>query len=439
VRKIVLSIVVFLNLNVSLYAQEIIWADGLRFQLGISAYKNILQESLKHPNITYRNIKKIFICTEGSPCLSSPKNGIISLVYHSLISFEEMVDELIEQSMPIENHPLLIPEVKVVLEKRHALATGFFWGKEGYIVTCAHVVAEETSFKIKVLYKNLEFTQEQYTADLIAKDDFSDVALLKLTPSDTENFLSLYSSFPSVLIDEREWSYQKLTPGKSLTLRGFPSYAGGKMMESQGTILDPMASHWSTRLLTIDAQMDKGMSGGTITSQQGYLIGIIFGQMRHMENLENIGALATDFYSDLFLLKQLKEFKTVKEDLIITFDPWGHTVLFKKERNFQYAVRWSTLQSFLTLDDVVYTNAFCGEKGKRRPCGILVWQNRNLELSSLEPQKTIITQINGIDLVQGEPEGSLKKFSWFIRTQNLRDATLTIVPTVLPPKEGKKE
>ena len=140
-RKIVLSIVVFLNLNVSLYAQEIIWADGLRFQLGISAYKNILQESLKHPNITYRNIKKIFICTEGSPCLSSPKNGIISLVYHSLISFEEMVDELIEQSMPIENHPLLIPEVKVVLEKRHALATGFFWGKEGYIVTCAHVVA----------------------------------------------------------------------------------------------------------------------------------------------------------------------------------------------------------------------------------------------------------------------------------------------------------
>ncbi len=381
------------------------------------AFSNNLSQALGHVTVQERNIQKVFVCQAYAYCPQDLEKGVVGLYFDPQKSFETLVDELIEKSKPKPRHPELLPTVRVMVQG--GMGAGFFWGPDGYVVTCAHIVRDRKTAMVVPIFKELSFSSLGYLAHIVARDDFSDLALLKLDTNAQDVFLKRFQSIPSALVDQREWrgGLSEDLLETRVRIFGFPSYNNESPIWLHGTILNTAINHWGIRTFLVDFLVDRGISGGAVFSQEGFIKGFIT-QGIQTQQFGSGGGLAIDFYSAEFILKQLKKDQKVRDDILIRRDDYNHLVAQRAPRNFEYLINWNTEEAFLTFRGLVFINACTKLAEQKREAGVRLFENHSKfpEISTLKPKEVIIIKVNGQSTIGFGFENGLIKLSWILRS-----------------------
>jgi len=438
--KVSILFLLFFTFSQNAICYEITISDEAKKNPQTTSFLETLKEALAHPNFKDRNLPNIFVL--------NPKETFSDPTYFYIFvnpqwSTRDLVDVLIQAAKPKDTHPSLLPIVRIH-GNQGVQATGFFLDDEGFIVTNAHFVQENTVFIIEVLNKNNELQAPIFYAVPVARDDFTDLGLIRLVESEKINFLVLYDTLPHISLDHREWAYEKIYSNQSLKIVGFPGYAQSNPTLRDGILEKSFINQWSIQNHQVRFQTGPGFSGSPAFSDEGYVIGINYLGVRLNEQRISDTALIIDFQSAYHILKQLKEFQKVKTDLFIQKKENGFQV-FERPRPFEYTHLWTagSHMALLTFDHIVFANAYGRtQSGEIINCGVGVYQNPSFRPTSFSqnafvppqnnfiqstgifspyrhlwaPKITLLTSFNHEDLSASEGyESSLKKFSWLLR------------------------
>ena len=179
---------------------------------------------------------------------------------------------------------------------QYAAASGIIISKDGYVVTNDHVVANGTSFTVKVNTTDPETgisESETYNAELCGTDSDTDLAVLKING---------VSDLPAAKLGDSD----QLRLGDDVIAIGNP--LGYETSVSKGIIsgLNRQVDTGRRALTSIqtDAPINSGNSGGALFNTYGEVVGIV-NEKRVDNYAENVGFAIT-----------INEAKEVIEDLI---------------------------------------------------------------------------------------------------------------------------
>jgi len=150
-----------------------------------------------------------------------------------------------------------------------ALGTGFVVSKDGYILTNAHVVSEsgQAVSTVTVIFKGAGSQGTQVQGTVLGADESTDVALIKIDPSQTPELQ------PISLGDS-----SKVTVGEAVVAIGNPlgldfSLSSGVVSATNRELQSPNGATISGGIQT-DAAINPGNSGGPLIDSNGRVIGI---------------------------------------------------------------------------------------------------------------------------------------------------------------------
>lgn len=167
----------------------------------------------------------------------------------------------------------LSPAGEVIIVKEQDLGggagTGFFISADGLIVTAKHVV---DTIGAENLVVRLISSGKQYEAHVVAKDDKSDVAVVKAKGQ----------NFPFVEIGYSE----NLEVGEEIGFIGFaPSVGLARPMVHNGVISAQGTDQKGAKVFTINAFVNKGNSGGPVFSAKtGRVLGMLSARQRDVSS-----------------------------------------------------------------------------------------------------------------------------------------------------------
>jgi serine protease Do len=154
-------------------------------------------------------------------------------------------------------HPFLKPNED---SPTRSLGSGFIIDPSGYIVTNNHVVENATSIIVRISDQRTE-----YSAELIGRDDKTDLALIKIEPSKELTALTLGDS-DSLRVGE--WV---VAIGNQFEL-GQTVTAGIVSAKSRRVPLARAGPY--DQFIQTDASINPGSSGGPLINQRGEVVGI---------------------------------------------------------------------------------------------------------------------------------------------------------------------
>jgi S1-C subfamily serine protease len=152
---------------------------------------------------------------------------------------------------------------------QQALGSGFVVSNDGYILTNAHVVTDngQAANSVSVVFKGSGSQTKRVSAKVVGVDQTSDVALLKVDPSQTGTL------DPLVLGDSSQ-----VQVGESVVAIGNPlgfdfTLTEGIVSATNRNLQSPNGSVISNGIQT-DAAINEGNSGGPLIDASGKVIGI---------------------------------------------------------------------------------------------------------------------------------------------------------------------
>ena len=176
--------------------------------------------------------------------------------------------------------------------KKNALGSGFIISKDGYIVTNAHVISGADKIKANLQGEN----DDSYTAEVVGKDEETDLALLKI---DVDRDLPVLEFGNSDEIEVGEWV---LAIGNPF---GLDHTVTAGIISAKGRVIG--AGPYDNFIQT-DASINPGNSGGPLLNLQGEVVGI---NSAIVARGENIGfAIPSNMAEDV--IRQLKKYQEVK-------------------------------------------------------------------------------------------------------------------------------
>ena len=133
--------------------------------------------------------------------------------------------------------------------------TGFIITKNGYVMTCYHVIADSNTIKIKV-------GNDIYSAKVVRKDPNNDLALLKIR-----------GSFPTLAFSSK----RSAKMGQEVFTIGFPNpvLQGISAKFTNGTVNSLTGFRDDVRLYQVSVPVQPGNSGGPLLDNSGNIIGVI--------------------------------------------------------------------------------------------------------------------------------------------------------------------
>ncbi|MEI6451122.1 MAG: trypsin-like peptidase domain-containing protein [Actinomycetes bacterium] len=150
-----------------------------------------------------------------------------------------------------------------------ALGTGFVVSEDGYILTNAHVVSQsgQAVSTVTVTFKGEGTQGAQVEGTVLGADESTDVALIKVDPSQSPGLL------PIPLGDS-----SKVTVGEAVVAIGNPlgldfSLSSGVVSATNRELQSPNGATISDGIQT-DAAINSGNSGGPLINAKGQVIGI---------------------------------------------------------------------------------------------------------------------------------------------------------------------
>ncbi len=152
-----------------------------------------------------------------------------------------------------------ISESTVAVKAQMSRGTGVVISKDGYIVTCNHVLAGCSTVKVGQGEKTAN-------AKIVGTDPYNDVALLKAEKG----------KFTPIEMGDSE----KLSVGQYVLAlanpfnRAQPTATSGMVTSVNGTIRGWRGATQMENVIATDAQLNPGFSGGPLVDVQGRLIGI---------------------------------------------------------------------------------------------------------------------------------------------------------------------
>ena len=149
--------------------------------------------------------------------------------------------------------------------------TGFFITRNGYILTCHHVIEDASTIKVVV-------GDALYTAKLIRDDPHNDLALLKI-----------YGSFSAIAFSSKRSGKM----GQEVFTIGFPSpiLQGVSAKFTKGTINSLTGFQDDIRLYQISVPVQPGNSGGALLDDSGNILGVIVAQLDAKTTFKISGSL----------------------------------------------------------------------------------------------------------------------------------------------------
>jgi S1-C subfamily serine protease len=151
--------------------------------------------------------------------------------------------------------------------EHNSSASGLVYSKDGYIITCSHVIKDAD--KVKVILSD----KSAYKAQVIGQDTYSDIALLKIN---AEN-LPVVKLGDSSHVSAGDWAIAIGTP-----MRLENTVSLGIISATGRSIDDPGAR---AELIQTDAAINPGNSGGPLINVQGEVIGITTAVQRFAQNI----------------------------------------------------------------------------------------------------------------------------------------------------------
>ena len=143
-------------------------------------------------------------------------------------------------------------------------ATGVIYSKDGYIITNDHIYDGVASAKFKIYTHD----KKMYSAQYVAGDTRSDLAVLKVTDAQSSSFVSaeLGNSDQTVV-------------GESVVAIGRPNGATNSSIASEGIVSAvstrvSTTSSYTSSLIQTDSAINPGNSGGALCNIYGQVIGI---------------------------------------------------------------------------------------------------------------------------------------------------------------------
>ena len=146
--------------------------------------------------------------------------------------------------------------------------TAFVVNKDGYLVTCAHVVHGGTKFMVKL-------GDNEVAAKVIEVDTEHDVALLQIP----------LRNLPALPLGDSH----KVQLAQQVRVVGYPlsDVLGSSIKVTSGSIAG-IVEHEGQRLLQVDASINPGNSGGPVVNNRGEVVGVASAKLVGME-VSNVG------------------------------------------------------------------------------------------------------------------------------------------------------
>ena len=137
--------------------------------------------------------------------------------------------------------------------------TGFLISKDGYVLTCYHLVQNEDSLVIRNSYYG------SLKAYLLKYDLSADLALLQIHDS----LFSPPKQLPVIINDKQS------ELGEKVFTLGYPKY---DVVYSEGVVSSLTGYEGDTTSYQISLPLNPGNSGGPLVNDAGYVIGIVNGK-----------------------------------------------------------------------------------------------------------------------------------------------------------------
>lgn len=144
-----------------------------------------------------------------------------------------------------------------------SLGTGFVLTPQGDALTCKHVVGEAQEVEVELA------NGDKSKAQVVAKDDSRDLALLKLDRS----------GLPTVVFGSAE----ELKPGERVAVVGAPLGLGNSVTE--GVVSAVGRDIAGQKYLQISAALNKGNSGGPVVNSEGKVVGVATAVVQEASNV----------------------------------------------------------------------------------------------------------------------------------------------------------
>ena len=135
-----------------------------------------------------------------------------------------------------------------VISAEPSFGSGFFIDKNGYMLTCCHVVGDS-----KEIYFQVANDRNRYECKVVSILPELDIALLKAVDYKNKDYLKFEKNFKV---------------GETTTALGYP-FASENIVMTKGTISSFDGEHIQT-----DSALNKGNSGGPLVTKTGKVIGI---------------------------------------------------------------------------------------------------------------------------------------------------------------------
>jgi len=172
------------------------------------------------------------------------------------------------------------------------IGTGFFINKDGYILTCAHVISSAISISISMPANGKDI----FDAKIISCFPEKDIAILKLENKMNTHYLKLGNS-------------DKIISGEDVNAVGYP-LGQEKLKITKGII-----SGREDTLIQTDTPLNPGNSGGPLLNDKDEVIGINSSAFKS-EDAENVG-----FAIPINIFKNLEKDMVVHNSMKLLFQP----------------------------------------------------------------------------------------------------------------------
>ena len=257
--------------------------------------------------------------------------------------------------------------------------TGFFINKNGYILTCAHVVKNAKNIYIEIPNKNTA----KYKCDLISICPTFDIAILKTKKYNSEYYLELGNS-------------DKLEVGSEVYVIGYPvSYK--KFVNSVNNIkyTKGIINGQQYGLIQTDAVINPGNSGGPLFFGNK-VVGI------------NSNKLTGDALEGIGYAIPINNYKIIKNNI-------DENIIYRPELLFEYNNTNDELLKEITNNKIkngiivskIYENSILKNSKIKKDCIITEIDNYKINNNGLVDYKWLFTNIN-IDILINKFENNSK-------------------------------
>jgi S1-C subfamily serine protease len=178
------------------------------------------------------------------------------------IEFKDMQTGVKRTDKFIKLYPSTKESTSVRIDGIKATGSGFIISTDGLIATNAHVI--ENADRIEIHLKN-EFGTNIYSASILLKDEFNDVALLKINDTEFNGFNSL----PFSILQTTEIGEDVFTIGYPLN-----SLMGDNYKVTNGIVSSNTGLRDDVRFIQITTPIQPGNSGGPLFNKDGNVVGL---------------------------------------------------------------------------------------------------------------------------------------------------------------------